>query len=261
MRLGSLSSLIVVGIGTALLTGCGGSSSSSTGPTGGSGGSGAVIQGQILRGRSASTGQSVITVVLQTALGVRVAEAQGGPGDPVDTPIEVTLVQNNTVVATTQTQPGGFFEFRNVLPGTYDIVVEGTTVETVTVGEGDLATISGTLNPDGTLSGDVVVQARDISDIVQNDAQLGHAINIAEASSDPGCDLDGVITLREGRRGWGAIAHRCGVHPSVIGLGRSNLSDADLATARERMGRGKGRGHDKDKGGKGPRGKGPKKKA
>jgi len=42
--------------------------------------------------------------------------------------------------------------------------------------------------------------------------------------------------------GWGNIAQRCDVHPSVIGLGRGNLSDDDLDDARERTGHGRKHG-------------------
>lgn len=94
----------------------------------------------------------------------------------------------------------------------------------------------------------IVTVVASSTDVVNNDAQLGHAINIDNASST--CNLVNVIDKREQGLGWGVIAQECNVHPGVIGLGRSNLTDADLEAAREQAAKA-------GKGGKGP--KGPKK--
>src|SRR5262249_12336777 len=95
------------------------------------------------------------------------------------------------------------------------------------------------------------------TDVFNNDAQLGHAINIANASAS--CDLVGVTRLRDQGLGWGEIAHRCGVSPGVIGLGRPNLSDSDLDDARDRTGHGHGNaGNNGNGNGNGGKGKGKK---
>src|SRR5262245_45484081 len=91
-----------------LLAGCGGSSSSSTGPSrGGVGGgsSGAIVQGQLVNRRSAS-GESTITVVFRTALGIGLAEAA-----PVGN-VTVTLTsQPGGATLTTQADANGNFVF------------------------------------------------------------------------------------------------------------------------------------------------------
>jgi hypothetical protein len=89
--------------------------------------------------------------------------------------------------------------------------VDGLSSETSSVDEEGLAMLTGS------------------TDVFNNDAQLGHAVNIANASAS--CDLVRVTQLREQGLGWGDIARRCNVSPGVIGLGRSNLSDSDSRTA------------------------------
>jgi hypothetical protein len=100
---------------------------------------------------------------------------------------------------------------------------------TVTVGAGDQAIVG--LATHGVTSVQVTAMS---TDVFNNDAQFGHALNIANASAT--CDLVGVTQLRQQGLGWGDIAHRCNVSAGVIGLGRSNLSDADLDDARVRAG-------------------------
>src|SRR5262249_22241091 len=72
--------LAIFGLVAAVVYGCGGSSSSSTGPSsfgasGSAGDSGAVVQGQLMRGSGSAQGESVIFVVMRSALGIGIAEA------------------------------------------------------------------------------------------------------------------------------------------------------------------------------------------
>ena len=248
-------SLLVLGLVAGLLAGCGGGgggSASITGPTGG-GSSTAVIQGQITSRRTAAREPAII-VVLETVLGIGRAEAQDGV--PV-AGATVLLQSNGATVATTTTDGDGKFVFQNVAPGTYTIVVQvsGATVgETVVVvGAGDSATVKGEVTQVGaTFSVDVDVI--DVSSITENPAQLGHAINLASAklgvdcSATPppaGCEtfLGEIIDDRLAGLGWGEIAHKHGVHPGFLGLGRSNVSDAAIESASSKAkGKGKGRG-------------------
>ena len=232
---------LLVTVAAIVLAGCGGSSSVS-GPGGSSGTATASLQGQVVTSQSAATGESVLVVALRTALGIGLAEAIAG--SPVSG-ATVKLLSGGTVVATTTTDANGQFSFRDVAPGTYTIEVTWnglTKTVTVTVGAGDQAIVGIATNGGTTL--DVVAIS---TDVYNNDAQLGHAVNIDNASSR--CDLEEVTRLRESGLGCGAIAQRCGAPPSVIGLGRSNLSDDDLDDARERTGH--GRKHGSRGGGKG----------
>jgi Carboxypeptidase regulatory-like domain len=229
--------LAIVVLAPWLVAGCGGGSSSVSGPGGGSGGDGsAVVQGQVVASQSARTGESLLVVAVRSALGVGLAEAQL-PGSPI-AGAPVSLKQGAIVGATTTTDSNGQFVFRGVAVGAYIVEVEvnGQKYTTsVTVGAGDQAIVGVATN--GTTS----VQVTAVStDVFNNDAQLGHALNIANASRS--CDLVRVTQLREEGLGWGNIAHRCNVSPGVIGLGRSNLSDADLDDARERTGHGRRHG-------------------
>lgn len=235
--------LAIVVLGAWLVAGCGGSSSSVSGPSGASSGdAGAVVQGQVLASQGATAGESLVFVAMRHALGVGLAEAQL-PGTPV-AGATVRLRQGTTVVATTTTDSNGQFAFRGVTPGAYTVEVEvnGQIYTTsVTVGAGDQAIVGVATN------GATSVQVTAIStDVFNNDAQLGHAVNIANASAT--CDLVQVTQLREQGLGWGDIAHRCKVSPSVIGLGRSNLSDSELDDARERTGHGRAHGPGPGKG-------------
>ncbi len=239
-----LLSVILAGA-LAVTAGCGGGSSS-TGPSGSGGGSStAVVQGQVTRTSSAANQESVVVIALRTALGIGLAEAQNG------TPVEgatVTLTCNG-FTDTTTTDPNGNFVFQNVPPSTNCTVmvtatIDGTpvtkTTDPFTVGAGDNAVVGVVTSSDTTVT--VVAQS---TDVLNNDAQLGHAINIDNASST--CDLIQVLDKREMGKGWGLIAQECGAHPGVIGLGRSNVSDADLQAAR-------GRAAQAGKGGKGAKG-------
>jgi hypothetical protein len=235
------------------LAGCGGSSSSSTGPSGGGGGgsSGAVVQGQLVNRRSAS-GESTITVVFRTALGIGLAEAA-----PVGN-VTVTLTrQPGGATLTTQADANGNFVFSNVLPGTYTISVEDPVTQqplpvdppdSIIVGAGDVANISGTVSESEVTVGNVTVVAAvtDANIILQNDAQVAHLLNIAKAAGLPSADP--VLQLRLAGWGWGRIARNFNVPPSVIGLGHTGVSDADVETFRASHGQGNGKGKGKKKG-------------
>jgi len=251
-----LSLLLIIGLFVVFLAGCGGGggkSASITGPTGG-GGSTAVIQGQVLSSGRTAAREPAIVVVLETVLGIGVAEAQ----DAVPVPGATVLLQSSgATVATTTTDADGKFIFQSVAPGTYTIVVQvgGATVgETeVVVGAGDSATVKGEVTQVGvTFSIDVDVI--DVTSITENPAQLGHAINLASAKLGANCSattppagcetlLDEIIDDRLAGLGWGEIAHKLGVHPGFLGLGRSNVSDAAIDSASSKAkGKGKGRG-------------------
>ncbi len=230
-----ISTAVLIAV-AVLVSACGGGGSVS-GPSSSSGSATATIQGQVVRSQSATTGESPVTVALRATLGLGVAEAAVA-GSPVSG-ATVKLLQGTTVIATTTTDANGQFSFRNLAAGTYtvQVLVDGLVAKTlqVTVGADDQAIIGVATNGEST------VEVTAIStDVYNNDAQLGHAVNIANASSR--CDLVGVTHLREQGLGWGEIAQRCGASPSVIGLGRSNLSDEDLDDARERTGHGRKHG-------------------
>jgi carboxypeptidase family protein len=236
-----------------LLAGCGGSSSSSTGPSsrvGGGGSSGAVVQGQLVNRRSAS-GESTISVVFRTALGIGLAEAA-----PVGN-VTVTLTRQDGATLTTQADADGNFVFTNVLPGTYTISVEDPITheilpvdppDSITVGAGDVANITGTVTESEVTVGNVTVVAAvtDSNIILQNDAQVAHLLNIANAAGLPSADP--VLQLRLAGWGWGRIARHFSVHPGVIGLGHTGVSDADIETFRASHGHGNGKGKGKKKG-------------
>jgi len=231
----------------AFLEGCGGDST--TEPTGSGGGSTATVRGQVVTDRAGTAAEPVLVVALQRLAGVGLAEAQ-----VADTPLAgttVTLTCDSGLSALTRTDRSGRFLFENVPSGVCTLTVEQDGVRApgeipVVVGAGDTADVTGRVTPRG-LSGTVTVSVDDVGAVTRNDVQLGIAINIANASTArasgrAACDLEAVIDLREQRLGWGEIAHRCGVDPRVIGLGRSDLSDDDLRAARERLGRDRGRG-------------------
>jgi hypothetical protein len=229
--------LAIVVVGGLVVAGCGGGGSSVSGPGGGSGGdAGAVVQGQVTATQGAAASESLVIVALRRALGVGLAEAQL-PGTPV-AGATVRLKQGAAVVATTTTDSNGQFVFRGVTAGPYtvEVLVNGQVfTAAVTVGAGDQAIVGVATN------GRTSVQVTAIStDVYNNDAQLGHALNIANASGS--CDIVRVTQLREQGLGWGDIAHRCNVSPGVIGLGRSNFDDSELDDARERGGRGRQHG-------------------
>jgi len=228
----------------AVVAACGGGGSSATGPSSSSATGSAVVQGQVIARQGAAVGEPVLMVVLQGVLGIRRAEAD--TGTPLAGVVVKLVNSSNVVVATTTTDAHGQFVFQDVAPGTYTVQVGAVVSPPFTVGAGDQA-IVGVATSTGTPP-TVTVTALS-TDVYNNDAQLGHAINIANESAS--CDLVGVTRLREHGLGWGEIAHRCGVSPGVIGRGRSNLSDADLDDARERTGHGRGKAGTSGGGGKG----------
>jgi hypothetical protein len=240
-----------LGLLTVVLAACGGGSSSNTGPSfaGGGGSSGAVVQGQLVNRRTAS-GESVVVIVLRTALGIGLAEAAPVAG------VNVILTRlDNGATATVQTDADGNFVFSNVVPGTYTITVQDPVThqdipvdppDSFTVGAGDGANITGTVTESTVNVGNVTVVAleTDSTIILANDAQTAHLLNIAKAaglvSADP------VLQLRESGWGWGRIARHFNVHPSVIGLGHAGVSDADIEGFR--AAHGTGNGNNKGKG-------------
>jgi hypothetical protein len=240
--------LVGLGLVAAALVSCGGSSSSTSGPSAGGGGggaSGAIVRGQIRSGTTAR-GESAVRVVFERALGIGVAEAA------VDQlTVTLTPVPGSTgVEVSTTTDLGGNFEFPAVLPGEYTISVSNAGVPltleaplpaNVIVGTGDLATVTGTVQ-DGTIIGTTVVVtavATTADGILQNDAQVGHLVNLALAA---GVSADTVLQMRLSGMGWGQIAHALGVHPRNIGLGHEHDAEAQAFKASHGKGKGKGKG-------------------
>lgn len=253
-RMGAVAAWIGLCLLTGALAGCGGGSSSTTGPSAGSGGggsSGAVVQGQLVNRRTAS-GESTVVVVLRTALGIGLAEAA-----PVGN-VNVTLTrQQDGATATVTADASGNFTFHNVLPGTYTISVEDPIThqplpvdqpDSIIVGAGDVANITGTVTDSVVTVGNVTVVAEvtDAAIILQNDAQVAHLLNIAKAAGL--ASADPVLQLRQAGWGWGRIAKQFNVHPSVIGLGHGGVSDGDVADFRASHGQGNGKGKGKKKG-------------
>jgi hypothetical protein len=240
---------LVAGLGllAAVLASCGGGSSSTTGPSAGGGGggtSGAIVRGQIRTGSTARA-ESTVQVVFERALGIGVAEAA------VDgLTVTLTPVPGSTgVEVSTTTDASGSFELGAVLPGEYTISVSDAlgnpipidpAVANIVVGAGDLATVTGTVQ-DGVVVGTVTVTAltTNADDLLQNDAQVGHLINLALAAGVP---ADQVLQMRLSGMGWGQIAHALGVHPRNIGLGNEHSAEAQAFKASHGKGKGKGKG-------------------
>jgi hypothetical protein len=188
-----------------LLPGYGGSSSSSTGPSGigGGGSSGAVVQGQI-QTRTAAAGAPAVVVVLEKLLGIGIAEA----ATPVPDGTGVRLVPTGGGTPLETTTTGSAFSFSNVLPGQYALEVIGFPVvtgdTTFLVGAGDLANINGTaIQDEVTLVVQVTAPQTTAENDLQNDAQVGHLINIA---TPPG--LPPIRCLPCGSRGWDGVRSR-----------------------------------------------------
>ena len=256
--------LTIFGLVAAGVYGCGGSSSSSTGPSIGSsgsngagsvGGAGAVVQGQLVRNPGTALGESRVMVVLRTTLGIGLAEAAAG--DPIAN-ATVTLTGTGGTFTTT-TSADGHFIFTNVPPGTYTLTItgysldgtsDGTVTKPIVVGAGDTATLAGTATQTAVnLQAHVTVA--NVTALLQNDAQLCHAISIATA--DGKNDLQDVINRRLSGKGWGQIAHEKGVSPSV--LGNNNCSEDQIANASSLAG-GHGNGNGKANSNAGGNGKG-----
>lgn len=247
MRRHRPSLIVLVSVVALALAGCG-SSSSSSGPSGGSGGggsAGAVVEGQVVSSGSAQTGESRMTIVVRQILGVGLAEALTG------TPVSGATVRLTGPggVFTTQTNNQGLFVFKNVPPGPYTLdVLTGdppvvVATAPVVVGAEDKAVV-GIATSAGTPP--VVAVEALSTDVFHNDAQLGHAANIAMGSVNPACDtVEEVTAIRGQGLGWGQITKQCGVSSDVLGLGRSNLSDDELTELKLTGGKGKGKGKNK----------------
>ena len=200
--------------------------------------------------RRTASGESVVVVVLRTALGIGLAEAAPVAG------VNVILTRlDDGATATVQTDADGNFVFPNVVPGTYTITVQDPVThqdipvdppDSFTVGAGDAANITGTVTESTVNVGNVTVVAveTDPTIVLANDAQTAHLLNIAKAaglvSADP------VLQLRQSGWGWGRIAKHFNVHPGVIGLGHAGVSDADIEAFR--AAHGTGNGNNKGKG-------------
>ncbi len=264
-RAGAVPLLAILAVVAVVVYGCGGGSSSSTGPSsfnsgGSAGGSGAVIQGQILKGQRTALNESPVVVVLRAAFGVGLAEA--AVGDPLAGATVNLLNSSLVIVDHTTTNANGEFQFNNVAPGTYTIQVvdatntpitqDATSTSSVTVGAGDIGTIAGTVNV-ATDSGaplftvtSVHAVAANLNDLMDNNAQLCHAISIASAA---GVSPVAVIQARQapGGHGWGQIAHQFGVPPSV--LGNQSCTEQQISdTVALAGGHGKGKGNGKANG-------------
>lgn len=241
MRSVTVRSSVALGLLAAVLAGCGGGSGSATSPSAQGGSGGAVVSGQIVRTQGAALHESRTVVALRAVLGIGLAEA--AVGDPVPG-VTVTLTgTGGTFTATTDAN--GNFLFPSVPAGTYTISVTDTATEPdtvyavtgttgLTVGAGDTGVIAGTVKLAAAVL-TVTVAATDFADVLANDAQLAHAINVAQASQQ---SLEDVIAYRQAGHGWGQVAHHFNVHPGVLGLG---ASPDDLTSARASHGRGKGK--------------------
>jgi hypothetical protein len=264
-RVGAVAPWIALCLMAGMLTACGGGSSSSTGPSsfsgGGGGGSGATIQGQVRRNGSAALHESAVAVVLRAALGVGIAEA--AVGDPVvGFTVNLLSCTSPAIITSTTTDTSGNFQFTGLAAGCYVVqVVElppGTLVlgtsSQVVVGDGDIGTVVGTARvatetgvPPVVTITSVNVVATNVNDLLQNNAQVCHAISIATAAGVNPLD---VIKARQGGggHGWGQIAHQFGVPPSVLGnqsCTETQVSDTVALAGGGGKGNGKGKGKGK----------------
>lgn len=264
-RAGAVALLAILAVVSVVVYGCGGSSSSSTGPstTGGgggfSGGSGAVVQGQLVRSPGTALGESRAMVVLRSALGIGLAEAAAG--DPVAN-TTVTLSGTGGTFTTTTSDDGNFI-FPDVPPGTYTLTVTGYTLDAtsngtvanpIVVGVGDTATLTGTATQTAVVLV-AHVTVTDVTALLQNAAQLCHAVSIATA--DGKNDLQAVINDRLSGKGWGQIVHSRGVSAKVLGNNKCSedqLENASLAAGGHGHGNGNA-GNNSNAGGNG-KGKG-----
>lgn len=147
-------------------------------------------------------------------------------GDPLaGATVELYDAAGN-LVATTITDENGEFEFLNVSPGDYSIIVSDPSIEPLTITgltvlEGDTAEITGTVTVDGgEVSVDYVVDTCGL--VADSPGQLGHAEALAEAAE---ISIDEVTALRETEcLGWGVIAQMLDVHPGTLGLGNIRSS-------------------------------------
>jgi hypothetical protein len=220
-----------------------------------------VIQGQIVRSQRTALRESAVIVVVRAALGVGLAEA--AVGDPAVGYTVKLLDSSSTVVATTLTDSSGNFQFNSVAPGAgYTIQVfspsdpvtpliqDATSTASIDIGAGDLGTIVGTVTVAGEdpvtfVVTSVHVVAANVNDLLNNDAQMCHAISIATAA---GVNPLLVVQARQagGGHGWGKIAKDFNVPPSVLGNNQCTETQiTDLVTLAGGHGKGKGKGKGK----------------
>lgn len=212
-----------------MLLACGGGSGGSGGSPGTTKAEGLAISGRILSEggnasaeiRSGPDRDGFFFSVLQ----VRSAFAREGndDGEPLEGATVQLLDADGNVVAETTTDADGKFEFLNVPPGTYTIVVthpdiEELRVEKVEVIAGDITVVRGTVTKDGeTGSSEITYEVDECALTEGNEAQMRIVRNLAEES---GVSEEDIIRLREEKcLGWGEIAIQLKVHPSVIGIG------------------------------------------
>lgn len=137
--------------------------------------------------------------------------------------VSVDLVNSaGVVIATTVTDENGDFFFADVAAGTYSIVASSPNfdplrVENIVVLDGDTVVLTGTVQETEAGVVDVSYRIATCEPVGTNQAQLGHAQNIADAASVP---VETVIAERESScRGWGELAQQFNVPPGTLGLG------------------------------------------
>ncbi len=193
----AMSSIFMLAL-VSLLMACG---------SGGGGGGGSGNTGNTISGRVALAGISTARTLFAATeedLTVQLVDSEGN------------------VVDEKQVKSDGSFEFYNVDPGDYDIVLIDTetgetitTLEDIPLIDGDDVMIQGTV---GDTSADWTVEYTPNLKL-QNDAQTLKAQGIADSSD---LSLEEVMAAREEGKGWGKICLDNDVHPSVLGLGANS---------------------------------------
>jgi hypothetical protein len=205
-RLG-MSSIFIVAL-ASLLMACG---------SGGGGG------GSTSAGVSTDTGNTISgRVTLSGSATGRTLFATHDLDNPfADITVQLVDAEGN-VVDEKQVKSDGSFEFYDVDPGDYDIILIDnetgetiTTVEDIPLIDGDDVMIQGTV---GDTSADWTIEYTSNLKL-QNEAQTLKAQGIADNSD---LSLEEVMAMREEGMGWGKIALENDVHPSSLGLGNNS---------------------------------------
>lgn len=236
----SLAYLLVAAFSAFLVTSCGSG--------GGSSSTGSAVSGNVMKSSSGA-------VTARTALSSAIE-------DTADTvPFEGAVVQlidsDGTIVAETTTDADGYFIFEDVDPDDYTVVVfdpdtdEEVANVSITVIEGDDATVDGTVTGDGTTWDVEFTADEDVS--LDNPTQQAKVTALAE---DSDLSESEIIAMRESGMGWGKIANDLGIHPSVLGAGSGKDSDDDDTDEDDETfdtddDDSNGKGNDKDKGNNG----------